>query len=507
MSRVLENTGNLRPALSRRGLFLSFLVPLLIVAVFFALSPEFLHWFLLPVYACGVLIFSEFFRWNSRQLMVFHPAGLISIVGVFFFFMNPLLHVYWGSWMKYVMPPPDWRPWLGGMAILNALGLVAYISTFGFFQKLIKHRLQRNRWTIDRRRFLFLLVIGMAISLFLQIRVFRQFGGISGYINSFSSNTTAYSGMGIVFVFSESLPILLFAFIITIMSGRGVLKNPVVLIGLTGSILFLQFLFGGLRGSRGNTLYVAFWLAGIVHYYVRPIKGKKILVGALVAFSFIYLYGFYKSLGADAFLMLSEKGIKEISILEDRSGRDWRSTLLGDFGRSDVQAYLVYRTWDFPGDYRYGWGRIYLEDLSFLVPLSVWADRPLGKILWGTDLLRGYGAWSPKPGGQAQNAYGLAGEATLNFGPYSVPFTFILLGFAVVMISGALINIKDSLVRILCVPLLIEACLWLLLWDFGNIVYFLIQHLGFLGIILLLSLRRIRGRIVKIPLIKLHQAG
>ena len=504
---MLENSRNLRPSLSKRGLILSFLVPLLIVAVFFALSSEFFHWFLLPVYACGVLIFSEFFRWNSRQLMVFHPAGLISIVGVFFFFMNPLLHVYWGSWMKYVMPPPDWRPWLGGMAILNALGLLAYISTFGFFQKLIKRRLQKNRWTIDRRRFLFLLVIGMAVSLFLQLGIFQQFGGLSGYINSYKDGTAAFTGMGLMFVFSESLPILLFAFIITLTGGRGVLKKPFMLIGLTGFILFLQFLFGGLRGSRGNTLYLAFWLAGIIHYHIRPIRGKKILVGGLAAFSFIYIYGFYKSLGADAFLMLSERGIKEISILEDRSGRDWRSTLLGDFGRSDVQAYLVYRTWDFPGEYRYGWGRIYLEDLSFLVPLSVWADRPLGKILWGTDLLRGYGAWSPKPGGQALNAYGLAGEAVLNFGPYSVPFTFIFLGFAVAMIGGSLLNIDRSLIRILCVPLLIEACLWLLLWDFGNIVYFLIQHLGFLGIILFLSLRRVRRKEVKIPKVQVTQAG
>jgi len=37
-----------------------------------------------------------------------------------------LFNVYLDYWMNYTVMPEDWRPWLGGMAWLNLVGLLAF---------------------------------------------------------------------------------------------------------------------------------------------------------------------------------------------------------------------------------------------------------------------------------------------------------------------------------------------------------------------------------------------
>jgi hypothetical protein len=82
------------------------------------------------VYYSGIVLWSligcDAIDWFRGRLSLFDPAGIIGLVGVHFFFLAPLLHVTWDSWMLYINPPPGWRDWLGGMAILNAAGLVLY---------------------------------------------------------------------------------------------------------------------------------------------------------------------------------------------------------------------------------------------------------------------------------------------------------------------------------------------------------------------------------------------
>ena len=45
------------------------------------------------------------------------------------------MHVGLDEWIRYVVPPPDWRDWLGGMAFLNFLGLLAYRYTRELFTR------------------------------------------------------------------------------------------------------------------------------------------------------------------------------------------------------------------------------------------------------------------------------------------------------------------------------------------------------------------------------------
>ena len=482
MLRISEN--------SPRKIWLSLLIPLIIAGIFATISRSFMHWFILPLVLCGFLVFGEFFRWNNGRINVFDPAALVSIAAIPFFFLNPLLHVYWDSWMKYIVPPPDWRPWLGGMAILNALGIVVYKISRNVFAKKYGKKRKRAIWIINENKLRINLFIGMCISIALQVSVFLRYGGISGYIREFESNSEAFSGMGALFVFSESFPILLAIFLILWLKKTSAKDNGIVLYALIFGFIGLQLLFGGLRGSRGNILYSAFWIIGIIHLYLKPVSNRKLLGFAIVGFVFVYVYGFYKSVGSDWISVLREGGTRAgFLALEEESGRTLKATILGDFGRSDVQSYLLYRTWEYPGEYRYAYGRTYIEELALLVPQWLWKYRPFGKTVWGTDILQGFGAWSPKPGSFARNAYGLGGEAILNFGPVSVPLIYMILGFVVARISVLGRSVRYSLMNMIFFPLFLELCIWTLVWDFGNLIYFLIQYALFPLLILLFSLR------------------
>ena len=98
------------------SLLISLVFCTLTVCGFLVASPPMAHWFVVPVWLCRMLIGRDAVDWFRGRLDLLDPAGIIGVIGVHFFFLAPLLHVAWDSWMLYVEPPPDWRPWLGGMA-------------------------------------------------------------------------------------------------------------------------------------------------------------------------------------------------------------------------------------------------------------------------------------------------------------------------------------------------------------------------------------------------------
>src|SRR5829696_787148 len=149
----------------------SFIIGVSIIAAFGSTSDKFAHWFVLPVLLCGALIGIDAVDWVRGRLDVFDPVGLIGLVGFHFFFLAPLLHVSWDHWMPgaLVVPPQDWRVWLGGMAVLNLLGILVYRLLRNPVQKYLEGRSKQAVWVIDKGRFLSVLVFSLLISLVAQI--------------------------------------------------------------------------------------------------------------------------------------------------------------------------------------------------------------------------------------------------------------------------------------------------------------------------------------------------
>jgi hypothetical protein len=441
------------------------------VALLFAIAnANIRHCFVFPVLLCGVLIGGDAVAWIRGKLNLFDPVGIIGVLGLHFFFLAPLLHVYWDHWMKYVQPLPDWRPWLGYMAILNAMGLVLYrffVETLPF--KRFAQRLNAPR-TIDHRRLITVLAILLPLTFILQIVVYTRFGGILGYVDAYSTRDAMFEGTGWIFALSESFPILVAIGCVHWIQRQRVWPKWTGLAVFLFGFLLLQLLFGGLRGSRSTTIWKLFWTVGMLHLTVRPIPKKMLVSGALLVVIFMYVYGFYKGAGRDALDLLKDG----TSIAEEQTGRTLKDVILGDLGRSDVQAYLLHDSITHADENKLAFGRTYLGAVCILIPKQLWPNRPAGKVKEGTDALYGHGAWDS--GSVASNVYGLAGEAILNFGFLWVPLAYALLGCLVGVTRRCIYSLRQGDGRLLLIPFLVNFCVVMMIGDSDNLLFFAFKN-------------------------------
>ncbi|MBE9223914.1 hypothetical protein IQ264_00280 [Phormidium sp. LEGE 05292] len=473
----------------------SFFLSLLIVLVFIQTSDQFLHWFLFPVTLCGILIGIDAVDWFRGRLGIFDPVGIIGLLGFHFFFLAPLFHVSWDFWMGGdATPPPDWRPWIGWMAILNFLGLWIYRLSRNIVFQPKENPAKQTVWQLNRRRFIPILCFGLMLSAVLQLLVYQKFGGITNYIEAATraarrEGEGEFAGSGIIFLFSESFPILAMMGFAAYAQKNQKMRSWTVLVIVLLVFIVLQMLFGGLRGSRSNTIWALFWAVGIINFWIRSITKKQIAIGLVFMVFFMYLYGFFKTGGLEG-VSTALEGQEARATLEKKSGRSWQGLVLQDLGRSDVQAFLLYRLMQPTSDYKYAWGHTYYSALSMLVPSVFWPNKPPDKIKEGTEAQYGMGTYHPQLWASSK-VYGLAGETMLNFGPMVIPFAFIFLGVVVGNVRRLLFTLSPADNRLILLPFLVNYCFVILVGDLDNQIYFLMKNGGFPFIVMLLSTDKI----------------
>ncbi|NLY01913.1 MAG: hypothetical protein GXY83_37995, partial [Rhodopirellula sp.] len=298
ISRPLsQNTTRLVMAESAASVILAFWLCAAVVLAFMVAWPDCRHWFVLPLLCCGVIVGADAMDWLLGRVGLFDPIGVIGIVGLHFFFLAPLLHVVLDYWCVDVIPPPDWRYWLGVMALLNLCGLLAYrvarnVGGAKGFSKV---------WVLDRGMFFALVSVLLVASATLQCYVYALFGGVQEYIAAATGpdREEAFRGFGKIFMISESFPILammLFAVYAHSRGGNWRRSGIAVFVALA-CFLVATFFFGGLRGSRSTIVWNLAWAAGIAHVWLRPISMRSALVAGAFLMSFMYLYGFFKDAG------------------------------------------------------------------------------------------------------------------------------------------------------------------------------------------------------------------
>lgn len=440
-------------------------------------APDCLHWFIVPVVLCGMVIGTDAVDWMRGRLDVFDPVGLLGLFGLHFFFAAPLLHVsqdFWiDTWSTVVdLPPSDWRPWVGGMALLNLAGLLIYRRLSRVSQEELEAAAQRPAWRLESSRFICVFPALLALCCLVQLVVVQRFGGLGGYTQAYEEEGfRAFEGWGRTMLLSESAPLLAFIAFAVLSRGSSLLTSKVVLCGGLCVFLVLCLLFGGLRGARGYTVWNLFWAVGIVHFCLRPIPRRWIVVGLVFLATFMYAYGFYKWGGRDALGSLFDARARANWVGESNKG--FLRTLLFDLGRCDVQAYLLYQLYD-AGDYEYACGRTYLGAVVLFVPESIWPDRPPTKVKEGTEIQYGMGSFVPDEVVSLW-CYGMSGETMLNFPPVLIPVGFGLFGLLVRRVRRAAASLDEDDSRRLLVPLWIAACFYVLVWDSDNLVTFLVK--------------------------------
>ncbi|KOR31352.1 hypothetical protein TI04_01240 [Achromatium sp. WMS2] len=417
------------------------------------------HWFLLPITYCGILVGIDAVNWMRGRLDFMSPRGLFGAFGFNLFFFSPLLHVFWGYQMAYLPPIQDWRPWLGWMAILNAIGLSIYKSIISFYLIKImpKKSTRRNfvEWSINWENFPKILFSSMLITMLAQIVIYIKFGGILGYINSFeesiggNSSESNFQGLGALFAISESFPILLMIGYAAVAPYRPKWQTWPMIILVFIIFFIVRIFFGGLRGSRSNTLYAMIWGAGIVHLYVRKIPMKLVGFGILLAMIFLFTFGVYKNFGSKTLEVLTAANVFDIL---DQQNRSMSDLLISDLGRADIQGYVLHNLMDPTINYHYGYGVTYLAAILEPIPDTIFPVSIPNKITLGSDALYGTQWIDPR---NSSRIFGLSGEAMLNFGPLAVPFTFAILGFIVVFVDRLRYRLSANDSRYLLLPMLI----------------------------------------------------
>jgi hypothetical protein len=443
---------------------------LAIVTVLTLTSPELNHWFVLPVLACGTLIGADLIDWARGRLDLFSPVGVLGVVGFHLLFMAPLLHVYWDFWALVPDSPSDWRPWLGLAATLNAVGLLGYCVLTQRARRAALTKSAGRVWSIDWRSFYIVWLAILLLSACAQAYVYISFGGILGYMLASVEPGDAFAGFGAIFAISECFPIVLLTGVVLIARrARFVPSLPLILCGFV--VFFaLQMVFGGLRGSRSNTIWALFWAAGMVHLCVRPLTRGLAYAGLGFLFAFMVVYSFYKSYGPDAVQVIGDDQARAETARY--RGQPLKGVLLTDFGRSDVQAVILYRRLRSAQPLAYG--ETYLGAATMPLPSSIspWATK--AKV--GTELLYGRGSYVAGSF-RSSRLFGLSGEAMLNFGLAGVPVAFLVLGLFVSGTSRWIEGLHPADARVVLAPFLTVLGFFMLLNDSDNLVFVVIKNL------------------------------
>lgn len=435
-------------------------------------------WAIIPHVLCGIIV-----CFAPIGGPAFSPPFVLRPLFLHFFYIAPMLQLAWERSVAYVAVPSAWEPWIGALGALNILSLIGLGAGVA---------LTRNgagvgsTWVLNEGRFHRVVLPLLVVTAVVQVLVYLRFGGISGYIAAYESKSGAFAGMGWVFMIAESFPILLFMWYAVLARRIHALRRRyVVMLALLGFFV-VSLIFGGLRGSRANTVWSVFWAAGIAHLYIRRLPRMAFPLGLAFVIFFALVYGFYKSSGQEAIARTISGEGREVA---EETGRGLDHVLLGDFARVGVQSLIVYRLTDgATGEYELAKGRSYIGALALMIPKQVWPNRPETKTLYGTQLL--HGNRDAEMGFRSSRQYGLGGEAMLNFSIAGLPIAYLLYGLLLGWSTRKVYSLSSRDCRWLLVPVLAILFCLAVTSDSDNLVFFFVKNVALPGVVIASCARR-----------------
>ena len=465
-----------------------------LTCVFIAVDQRFLHWFVLPSTVCGAVCLSSLIRAVRQERLFTDPLLLISVLGYHNTYLAPMLQVYW-DYRIIALPiqPEDFRPWLGRVSCINLVGIAIFIYVFSRVVNSSAATNSQRIWVIDQRRIVLFGLLAILASVAMQVYVYSDFGGISGYVDKYLYDREAWNNKGALLVIAESAP-LMAVLILGCLQQKRVRRGRIrrtswpllIVCGLV--FLVLQIVFGGLRGSRSNILVNCFFAAGIVHQVFRPLSKRVVIILGVAAVAFSYYYVFFKDFGyAGVSAAVSLEGRES---LVSQSGRSTENVFIADFSRSDVQAFIVQEL-ESGKDVDIAKGRTYVGTLSLLVPRILWPERPPTKLKWTTELENGQGSYGTGAY-PSSRMYGQVGEAMLNFGYLGIPISFALMGFVLGKLSTLSRQLGTTDARRMLLPGMVIASACMVIQDSENVLYFIVQYLAIPWTVIWMSTSRYR---------------
>lgn len=450
----------------------SFLLNGLIVLLFCFVSPGLLHWCLIPVFLSGCVIGVDAISWFRKKMDLFDPKGILGLFGIQFFLVDPLLAASAQRDLVDAPSPPDWRLWIGKLYLLLLVGLIIY----QFIQRLSfrkSSRAERFYWRLDAGKAAIALPLVLSITLAAHLFFMVRLGGIQAFLMraTYGAAGADVVGLGPVMVFGRSFPLLVII-AITVYKYKNINRNSnlfiVFAIGLF--MFFVILFFYGLETSRSTLVWGLAWVLGIIHFFWRKMTAKWIVIALIPFLGFMYIYGFYKNLGMQVFDLF--RGEVTLESLEAKTGRTMESVLMGDLGRTTIQASILYSLYGMDREYRYRLGSTYLSSAVPLIPRRIWPTKPTdsGKVIAATELFHGPGSYvGTRSEYRSTRIFALAGEAMLNYGIWGIPVAFAAFGYLMARTRRRLLSYYSGDMRLLTAPFLVILLLLILSHDLANV--------------------------------------
>ncbi|WP_289132047.1 hypothetical protein [uncultured Spongiibacter sp.] len=399
---------------------------------------------------------------------IFHPLPLISLVFVWSMVFSPVVSSATGFYLS--MPPKeiDFEEWNLKISFVYLFCLMLFFM--GVFFGLKEDR-QKTYTRVRSKNFYRAGALLLVLSFFSQVYIYQKMGGVVGYMTAWTHNKELFSGLGAFFMLSELFPILMAIVFFVFCKEKNVQKGLLFLLLFFVIFFVAKIFFGGLRGSRSNTVWGLFWFAGIIHLYYRPLRWIHFLAGAVFVLVFMAGYSVYKTYGVDA--------LSEGYSIED-TGRFSNSPTLeiaqGDFARTGVHAFVLHEYLEGNPGYELKFGQTYMSALFSLVPFI---ESPFGeydKNAAGAELFYG-DVFNPELTSYYNSRiYGLYGEALMNFGAIVAPLLFLFFGYFSSKLDNYCRSISSGDIRILLVPFFSNALVLFALSDLSNFFFFFVKN-------------------------------
>lgn len=450
--------------------------------LFFRYNLSYVYFFL-QFNLCFILIENLISKSISYKSTFFSPIPITCIILLFSLILAPIVSLGEGVYLFLAPRDINWEMSLFKLSFFyTAAIIIFYLVSINTLKKYQKEAEIFNDKLISKKNFIIVSMFFLAISFISQILIFLKFGGVMGYLNSWTEDKDSLSGLGIWYMFAEPFPIILLIFLIILIGKDRILKNKYKWIILLFIIFFIsKLIFGGFRGSRSNTIWGLFWFAGIVHIYLFRLKMIHYVIGLIFIISFMSLYSIYKTYGVNSF-----SGDYSIEDTNRYNANPIVEIYLGDFSRATVNAFQIAQVEDIK-TYEYKFGQTYFYTLTMIFPFTKDYYRGHNKNTAGYEIMTNNKIKPNFDYYHNSRVFGFYGEGVLNFGPFFAIFLFGFLGYLIARLDNFSRFYLYNKVYIFIIPFLGNVSFVILMADSDNVIFFLFKN-GLLVLIYLMIL-------------------
>lgn len=395
----------------------------------------------------------------GRSLVVEKKIFFIQFLYILFYFLiAPILHIY-NDFYAADLFFYDFKAAIQSLNIINIIGIFFIILGFLFAQKINLNFSNQNKsmnWKLLYK-----------ISFLYFIFSFLYFFYLVLTTNIFytEAKTELEASSLIQYMILESTPIIVAWGIIAYLKNYD--KKDFLLYFLIFTLLTI--LFAGLRGSRVTIIFNIINFLLLYSFLIRKIDIKTFIPLLVLGVIFNTVYSNYKYAGLEGvknYFSTGEKS-KYISSKENEN----LHFLLGDLARSDVQAKIIenieydqYKPSYMP--------ETYIKAIALILPDKLNIENFESKRILGTEALYGF---KGNDDYSSSRIYGLLGESLINFGFWSLAFSFFIYGVIHSFCLKGILLVRNNK-YILFLPLLFFMPIYFLFYDLDNIIFQLLKN-------------------------------